>query len=358
MTRIGALIPATAPGWVEAGEQLLAGLELGVEWVNERRDLLDHPVELIVRDTAADASRAVAIVNELAADGISALAGEYHSVVAGAVAKRAAELALPFLCSSAVLDNLTDGPTDHVARIAPAQSRGWRVYADYLLEAGHRRIAVAKQSNIYWETGTQILTTHLASKGAELVQFDLDALSAADLPTHLADDGATALLVLTGFPEPATSIVRAIRSDARLDHVKIGTPAGQSEFAQWTDLLGQEGVGIPFLSYMPKSLPAFGKQISDALHARLGSPPSFVALEGFDTVLALADALRRKAGGDGPLWANVDIQGTRGRITFAKVPSIPIWQWAWPPIAVAERPRDGDAELRISYRPESVSGTY
>src|SRR5262249_25395903 len=71
--------------------------------------------------------------------GVAALAGEYHSVVARAAAARADALGLPFLCSSAVLDALSEQPTKWVARLAPAQSHGWQIYADFLLHAGHRK---------------------------------------------------------------------------------------------------------------------------------------------------------------------------------------------------------------------------
>src|SRR5215207_9608050 len=131
---IGVLVPLTPPGWVAAGRHLLAGLELAAEAVG---------AELVVRDTAGDPQRAAAAVDELAGLGVAALAGEYHSVVARAAATRADALGVPFLCSSAVLDALTEEPTDWIARIAPAQSRGWRLFADFLLGEGHRRIAVA-----------------------------------------------------------------------------------------------------------------------------------------------------------------------------------------------------------------------
>lgn len=338
---------------MEAGEHLLAGLELGVRWINERRDPHEELVELQVRDTAGDPSRAVAIVNELAAQGITALAGEYHSVVASAVAERAAQLKLPFLCSSAVLDNLTEMPTNAVARLAPAQSRSWRVYADYLLQAGHHRIAVARQPSTYWEAGSDILKMHLASRGAELELFDLDSLSPRELCKSLATDRATALLILAGHPEPAASIVMAVRNDAQLDNVRIGAPAGQPEFAAWEASLGQNGTGIPFLSYLPAQLSPLGKEISDALRAHLKCPPSFVAFEGFDTILALVDALRKREAHDPELWAGVDIQGSRGKISFSKLPNITVWQWAWPPIAVVERTRSDEGQFQVIFEPAS-----
>src|SRR5882757_7109574 len=148
--QIGALVPLTRPGWVEAGQHLLAGLELAVREVNDAGGIGGRSLELVVRDTAADPTKAATAVDELARLGVAALVGEYHSVVARAAAARADALGLPFLCSSAVLDALTEQPTNWVARLAPAQSRGWQVYADFLLDAGHRRIAVAAASSVYW----------------------------------------------------------------------------------------------------------------------------------------------------------------------------------------------------------------
>ncbi|MGI5290177.1 ABC transporter substrate-binding protein [Nonomuraea polychroma] len=119
--RIGALVPLTRPGWVEAGRHLLAGLELAVRDVNDAGGIVGRPLELVVRDTAADPQKATAAVDELARLGVAALAGEYHSVVARAAAARADALGLPFLCSSAVLDALTEQPTQWV-RASPRRS--------------------------------------------------------------------------------------------------------------------------------------------------------------------------------------------------------------------------------------------
>ena len=184
--QIGALVPLTRPGWVEAGRHLLAGLELGAGEVNDAGGIGGRPLELVIRDTAADPQRATAAVAELARLGVAALAGEYHSVVARAAAARADALGLPFLCSSAVLDALTEEPTEWVARLAPAQSHGWQIYADFLLGAGHRRIAVATEPSVYWASGTRILRDHLAPRGGTVIELDMRALAPADVCDELA----------------------------------------------------------------------------------------------------------------------------------------------------------------------------
>ncbi|MFC7980697.1 ABC transporter substrate-binding protein [Streptomyces sp. NPDC057336] len=338
--RIGVLVPLTRPGWTEAGRRLLAGLELAVAEANATGGIGGRPLELVVRDTAADPRRATAAVDELAGLGVAALAGEYHSVVARAVAAGAEAAGLPFLCSSAVLDALTDRPAESVARLPPPQSYGWRAYADYLLGAGHTRIAVAAEPSVYWESGTRILREHLAPHGTTVTGLDARALPPAAVCDELAADGATALLLLTGFPDPAVPLVRSVRRDRRLAGLLIGAPAGQPEFTEWAELLGDDGAGVPFLRYLPERLGPLGARVGAALRERLAEAPSFVAFEGYDTVTVLAAMLRAHGPDRARLaasWPHTVVDGTRGRIRFTRSPGTGVWQWARPPVQVVDR---------------------
>lgn len=338
--QIGALVPLTRPGWAEAGRHLLAGLELAVRDVNDAGGIAGRPLELVVRDTAADPQKAEAAVDELAHLGVAALAGEYHSVVARAAAARADVLGLPFLCSSAVLDALTDQPTEWVARLCPPQSRGWQIYADFLLSAGRSRIAVAAQSSVYWASGIRILRDYLTPRGGSVVELDMSSLTPAAVCDALVDNRATALLLLVGHPEPAVSIVQAVRRDQRLAEIMLGAPAGQPEFAEWAALLGDDGAAIPFLRYLPERLSPLGARVETALRERLAEPPSFVAFEGYDTITILADVLRSHGVDRARIadsWPRVAVEGTRGKIQFSRTPGINVWQWTWPPVQVVDR---------------------
>ncbi|WP_244894105.1 ABC transporter substrate-binding protein [Planobispora rosea] len=353
--RIGVLVPLTRPGWAAAGRHLLAGFELAVRDVNDLGGITGRPLELVVRDTAADPRRAAEAMDELARLGVAAVAGEYHSVVARAAATRADALGLPFLCSSAVLDALTEQPTEWVARLAPAQSHSWRIYADFLLGAGHSRIAVAADPSVYWAAGTRILRDCLAPRGGTVIELDMRALSPTAVCDELVGDGATALLLLAGHPEPAVSIVKSVRRDERLAEIMIGAPAGQPEFAEWATLLGDDGAAIPFLRYLPERLSPLGARVETALRERLGEAPSFVAFEGYDTVTVLADVLRshgtdraRTAGS----WSRVAVEGTRGRIRFSRRPGISVWQWAWTPVHVADRDPAEPGRFRVLHADE------
>ena len=357
--RIGALVPLTRPGWVESGQHLLAGLELAVDEINDAGGIAGKPLQLVVRGTAADPQRAAAAVDELAQLGVAALAGEYHSVVARAAAARADALGLPFLCSSAVLDALTDEPTPWVARLAPAQSHGWQIYADFLLSAGYSRIAVATEPSVYWASGADILRDYLAPRGGTVIELDARSL----VCDELVDNRATALLLLVGNPEPAVSIVKAVRRDQRLAEILIGAPAGQPESAEWARLLGDDGAAIPFLRYLPERLGPLGARVETAPRERLAEAPSFVAFEGYDTITVLAEVLRSHGvdrSRTAESWPLVAVEGTRGRIQFSRTTGISVWQWAWAPVQVVDRDPASPERFRILHagRPRAASTSW
>src|SRR5580698_8545896 len=323
--RIGALVPLSRPGWVEAGRHLLAGLELATDEVNDAGGIAGRSLELVIKDTAADPRRASAAVDELADLGVAALAGEYHSVVARAAAASADALGLPFLCSSAVLDALTEEPTKWVARLAPAQSHGWQIYAEFLLSAGHSRIAVAIGPGVYWASGARTLRDYLDPRGGTVIELDMTALNLTSLCDELVANRATALLLLVSSPDPAVSIVKAVRHDQRLAGIMIGAPAGQPEFTEWATLLGNDGAAIPFLRYLPEHLSPLGVRVQTALRERLAAAPSFVAFEGYDTIAVLANLLRSHGADRARIaesWPHVAVEGTRGLIQFSRTPDI------------------------------------
>ena len=333
-TTIGALAPMTSPGWVEAGRHLLAGMELAASDVNREGGIEGQLLEIMVRDTAAKAERAAAAVAELAGLGIRALAGEYHSVAARAAARQAEALAIPFLCSSAVIDVLVEGPSNWVARITPPQSRSWPFFAQILAKQGHCEALILADPGPYWSSGSALLAGELARASIRVREVAAPGRSPREIASLLRKSKATLLVLLVGHPDPGVSIVRALRSDPGFARLAIAAPAGQPEWSDWRAALGPAGAGIPFLSYMPKRLTPLGRRAWHRLRQQLGEEPSFVAFEGYDTIIALTAALRAQ---HRPFWSGVSAGATRGPLSFTQSRASGIWQCDGSPVTVVER---------------------
>ena len=186
-----------------------------------------------------------------------------------------------------------------------------------------------------------MLEARLRQDGAQCTRIDVTDLSVPAVADRLAElDAVGALLLLTGYPEPSVGIVRAVRSADRFDHLLVGDPAGRAEFPEWSQLLGRAGLCVPYLRYLPSALDEFGTSVASRLAERLGEAPSFVALEGYDTIRVLGEGLRL-AGADRERLAHdlrrVRIAGTRGLLKFIRTPDVPVLQWVWPPVQVAAR---------------------
>jgi ABC-type branched-subunit amino acid transport system substrate-binding protein len=203
---------------------------------------------------------------------------------------------------------------------------------------------------VYWLSGAGILRNCLAAHGGAVIELDMRLHDPATVCDELVKSGATAVLLLLAHPEPGVSIVRSVRHDPRLAEILIGAPAGQPEFTEWSTLLGDDGVAIPFLRYLPERLSPLGMRVAMALRERLAEAPSFVAFEGYDTIAVLADMLRSH-GADrtciAQAWPRVALDGTRGQIQFRRMPGIGVWQWVWPPIQVVERDPAEPGRFRV-----------
>ncbi len=196
----------------------------------------------------------------------------------------------------------------------------------------------------------RILQECLVPQGGYVLEIDAAVIDPSNVCQQVLDYRATALLLLVGHPEPAMTIVRLIRSDSRLGHVMLGAPAGQPELSEWARELGEQGAGIPFLRYLPAILSPTGARVESALCKALNECPSFVAFEGYDTIIVLASLLT-SCGTDrtriAASWPSVDVEGTRGRIQFARTSGVSVWQWVWPPVQVCDRDPESPDHLRV-----------
>jgi ABC-type branched-subunit amino acid transport system substrate-binding protein len=144
--RIGGLGPLTLPGIPWAGRELKDGMSLAVQQLNGSGGVLSNELTLLFEDTHGRPEAGIAAVQRLLDDRVHAFAGEFHSVVADAVVDPVQRSGLPFVCASATLDSITARRLGFVFRLAPPQSYGWAIYADFLASEGFQHVVRFKKT--------------------------------------------------------------------------------------------------------------------------------------------------------------------------------------------------------------------
>lgn len=347
--RLGGVGPLTPPGVASAGRELLAGMEIAVEQTNADGGIAGRPLELLFEDTRGLPAAAAKALEGLRSAGACALVGEFHSAVTETLAEEADRTGIPFLASSATLDAITARRSPFVFRLAPPQSYGWTVYADFLLARGFRHIIEIIREDVYWNGGAAVLRKRLEPAGVRVSRV---AIAADEPPPEIAEriealtfsPQPTIALLLVGYPEPLGEIVHELaRRDLIDGGLKLGDPAGRAIFPEWWDTVGSHGAGVPYLSYeLPSRLTPMGRHVARAFRERHGREPSFVALEGYDAIAVLARAIERAPHLDAEsicaALRTIETPATRGIVRFAVEPDgVVHQQWAWPPVCVAAR---------------------
>jgi ABC-type branched-subunit amino acid transport system substrate-binding protein len=345
--RIGGLGPLSAPGQVSAGRELSDGMHLAVNRINEAGGVLGRPLELIFRDTGGTPTTGIAAVERLLGEDLVALAGEFHSVVASAIVEPIQRAGLPFVCASATLDAITARRLDRVFRLSPPQSRGWRFYADFVVARGFRPVILLVEPNLYWEAGARAVEARLAEAGVPFNRLTMPVgANVGDIVEQIAQSTADAptaplLLLLVAYPEPVRSVIRQLHGRGfRPPRLSLGDPAGRAGFPDWWAVVGSDTTDVPFLAYLrPGQLTTEGRWAFEQLTRTNGQEPTFVALEGYDSVLCLAAgidaAVTTRAGDVCNALRRLDIAGTRDVIRFRTEPAgVVHQQWTWPPVTV------------------------
>lgn len=343
--RLGGLGPLSEPGISWAGRELRDGMELAVERLNAAQGGGGLAVELTFADTRGMPPAGVQGAKRLAEEGVHALVGEFHSVVADAVADAVDRIRLPFVCSSATLDAISARRSRYIFRLAPPQSYGWAIYADFLVSHGITRVAAAIRPDLYWNSGARVLEGRLAKAGVALARLELTqgvAKLADELEQRLAvGEGPDMLLLLIGYPEPLRSLIGELRTRELFPgRLWLGDPAGRPAFPDWWEVAGLDATAVSFLAYQrPGILSGEGRRMAQEFERRHRREPTFVALEGYDSVLALARAVQAAGTTNSDALCQalrgVEIDGSRGRFRFStQATGVVHQQWAWPPVCV------------------------
>ncbi len=353
--KIGGIAPLSPPGGVQTGESLRDGMIVAVEELNASGGLLGKQVELLVEDTSGVPEKGVAAFERLATgDEVAAVTGSAHSAVCSAVGPVAQKTNTVFVAGECWSDSVTAAQIPQVFRITVANSLVYSVAADWVKEAGFKNIAIISE-NSDWGFGIiDVFTKNLENTGAEVTSFTAERTVSDFTPQLLQLKRADPKpdLIVAGFT--GSNLLLMLRQAYDLG---VAPTADTAIFAAGADVLEPEFWDVmndagKYVIGNPAGLPGkpdtpLSRSFSKAYQEKFDRPANAVAMEGYDGVMVIAEAIKAAGSTDSDAiqaeLRKMKWDGTRGQIHFPQTTE-PAWafqQWPEVPIFVIQYDETG-----------------
>ncbi len=348
--KIGGIAPLSPPGGVQTGESLRDGMKVAVDELNAGGGLLGQKVELIVEDTSGVPEKGVAAFERLAAkDNVVAVTGSAHSAVCAAVGPVAQKYGTAFIAGECWSDNVTGAQIPEVFRITVANSLVYSVAADWVKAAGFNHVAIIGE-NSDWGLGViDVFKKNLEGTGATVTSFTAERTVTDFTPQllQLKRGDPKPDLLIAGFT--GAGLLQMLRQSYDLG---LAPTKETAVFAAGADVLepefwktmGKDGV---YVIGNPAGLPGkpdtpLSRSFGTAYQELTGRPANSVAMEGYDGVMVIAEAIKAanstERGKITEALRDLKWEGTRGEIYFpqTKEPAWAFQQWPEVPIFVIQ----------------------
>ena len=298
--RIGGLGPLSAPGTVVGGIAMQFAMNLAVKDINEAGGVLGRPMELIFADTEGLPERGTAVAERLIQEnGVVALAGEYHSAVGRTIAEVAHEEHIPVLFSETWGDFITETGYPEVFRIAPASTMVSQVTAEWLASLDVENVVIIAENTDFGIGAAESDTKFMEEAGITVEEPIFVELGTQDFQPILARiqamDPLPDAIRMNVTGENSYNVERQI-TDLGLapteETVGIANQVAiQSEF--WESVPNGEYWTFTLVGLPPSLYNETTERVAEAYRAQFDTQPPSYALEAYDTMWILADAIER-----------------------------------------------------------------
>ncbi len=344
--KIGGVAPLSAPGGVESGEALKAGMQLAVGDINAQGGVLNKKIALIVGDTGGLPEKGTTVTERLiSSDKVIAITGEAHSSVTLAEMEVVHKYGIPFVVAEASSDTISAKQYPEVFRLTPANSQVLKVVVDWIkaLKANHV-VLIAENSD--WGLGLIKLFGDFLGEAKIKIDTVSAERSVVDFTPQLLKIKAMNPrpdLILDGFTGTGEFLMikqayeLGIAPSRQTAILGLGQDILYPGFWESVKEGGVYALGIPGgLPGVPSTAVSkkFGEEFKKAYH-REGDP---VAMEGYEGLYMIAEAIK-KAGSTDPkkiiaALEEVKWTGPRGEVWFTKEKQ-PSWMYhQWPDVPV------------------------
>ncbi|MBN9244036.1 MAG: ABC transporter substrate-binding protein [Mesorhizobium sp.] len=303
--QLGWVGPLSPPGNYSGGQEMQWAVQLGVDEINKAGGLLGRQLEVTYEDTKGQpAEGSAAAVRLITKNNVSAIFGEFHSSVALAEIEEAHKYGVAWMGTDVWADDITAKQYPEVFRVSPANSLVYVKAADWTVEQGFKNIAIIAENTDFGQGGAKIIADELQAKNV--------AHTLATIDLNQQDFTPALLRLMNQSPRP-DAIQMVVAGQAQYQLVKQACQLGLAPTAE-TKLIGSSGLlqkevwevdGACAKNLLIVNVAQPKSQWNDKAKAfvaafteRYKRAPTGVALEAYDTLGVVAEAIRKAGSAD------------------------------------------------------------
>ena len=319
--RVGLFIPLTG-SQASFGIDALNGAKLAVDEINEQGGVLDHPVNLIIKDTESQTEQIATLVGELIdTDKVIALIGEITSDRTLTAARLAQERSIPLITPSATHEKIT-AVGDYVFRVCYTDAFQAAMMTKFARSLDVDKVAMLFDGNNPYGTSlSNAFKVEFVKLGGSIVAEESYRAGDVDYATQLKAiklKNPDIVFLPSYFAEAAVIIKQARQLGIEVPF--LGTDGWDSN--ELLTFAGQAVNNCYFASHFSSEhLSENAKSFSEAYRAKFQAAPPPLAALSYDAVRLVADALKRSGGTDSTALRDTlaktnDFAGVTGTIAF------------------------------------------
>jgi branched-chain amino acid transport system substrate-binding protein len=318
------LVGAVAP-WSAIDVMLWEGISMAVNEINDAGGVLDRKIEILKRDNEGSLEKAIAISQEFGENPeVVAVIGHYHSSIVMPASVAYQYYGILLLCPVDADPHLTNQGFPLVFRTSPDDEDYANKLEEFCQQRDYRRLVSYVGKHEDAREFTEVFATVAHREGFQILDEEsFDTLSNTGefqrvlnrWREHLSFDA----IILSGeFPQ--TGII--IREARRIGFEKPIIGGISLDRNGLLTMLGKKvkGVFLP-TDFDPHSEEPEVRDFVKGFRKRHGKTPNALAAHGYDTVHALAYAIRQAKSASPPQMAEAlrdatDLKGVTGAIRF------------------------------------------
>lgn len=302
--KIGSVHPLTGSMAYE-GQAIVNSQMIAIDRINSEGGINGRKLELLVRDSMGTSAGAANAALKLTNGGVVALTGTYSSSTAQVVSRTAEKTRIPLVITVAASDNLLSNGYHYTFRVQPSVSvfsRNFIEYLDYFKTDGMKTVAFIYENSNYGTGITEYIEDHIEQTGLEVVGKLAYPATTATLSaevTRLAALDPDLVIAIGYYSDQALFMKEILERDIQFNKL-IGVANGAFSDAKFLRTYGTQVDGIFDVNYRYNPNSEEAQYLLSTYLERYGEEIPAHAIYGYESIMVIADALKRCSDPDDP----------------------------------------------------------